>query len=128
MAFEFVLRPEAFFIQRLPAGHRIDLDRLHAVPWYSITRTEDELSIVAPETVDFGPDYRQDGWSCLQLAGTLELSLIGVIAEISRLLAKADISIFSVSSYNTDHILIKTADVATALDALRAAGHKVAVP
>jgi hypothetical protein len=61
----------------------------------------------------------------LQIAGTLDLAAVGVIAGISRVLAHANVSIFSVSTFNTDYILIRTRDVDTALRALTAAGHVV---
>src|SRR5262245_30460669 len=55
----FVLRPESFCIHRLPARQRIDLARLDAAGWYSVTRTSDEISVVAPEGVDPGPGDRE---------------------------------------------------------------------
>ena len=122
----FVLRPETFCIHRLPPDRRIDLERLSGAPWFSITRTDDELSVVAPDGVDLGPGDRQPGWSCLQIAAVLDLGMVGVIAGISRILADANVSIFSVSTYNTDYILIRTRDVDMAVRALRAAGHVVA--
>jgi hypothetical protein len=121
----FVLRPESFCIHRLPPDARLDIDRLGRASWYSVTKTNDELSVVAPDAVDLGPGERRPGWSCLQIAGTLDLAAVGVIAGISRVLADANVSIFSVSTFNTDYILIRTRDVDTALRALTAAGHVV---
>jgi len=121
----FVLRPESFCIHRLSPDRRVDLDRLSAVSWYSVTRTNDELSVVAPDAVDLGPGDRQPGWSCLQIADILDLGAVGVIAGISRILADAKVSIFPISTYNTDYLLIRTRDVDTAVRALTAAGHVV---
>ena len=126
----FVRRPESFCIHRLPRDRHIDLGHFGAASWYSITRTDDELSVVAPDNVDFdpgdlGPGDRQPGWSCLQIAGMLDFAMVGVIAGISKLLADAKISIFAVSTYNTDYILVKTADIEKAVRALAAAGHAV---
>jgi hypothetical protein len=75
--------------------------------------------------MDPGPGGREDGWSCLQIAATLDLALVGVIADISRALAEAKVSIFTVSTYNTDYVLVKTADLEAAISALRRAGHVV---
>jgi hypothetical protein len=121
----FILRPESFCIHRLPPGTRLDLGCLDAASWYSVTRTVDELSVIAPQEIDLGPGDRQPGWSCLQIGAILDFSLVGVLAGISRVLADADVSIFTISTYNTDYILVRHADVATAVRALTAAGHVV---
>lgn len=121
----FVLSSESFCIHRLPPDRQVNLDTFSAASWYSITRTNDELSVVAPEHIDPGPGDRQPGWSCLQIEGTLDLSTIGVLAGIAKVLADAKVSIFAVSTYNTDYILIRTGDVETAVRALTAAGHAV---
>lgn len=126
----FVRRPESFSIHRLPPDRRIDLDRFGAASWYSVTRTDDELSVVAPDHIDVDPGEpgagdRQRGWSCLQIDQILDFAMVGVIAGISKLLADANISIFAISTYNTDYILVKTADLEQAVRALSAAGHAV---
>lgn len=121
----FVLRPESFCIHRLPPDRQLSLDRFSAASWYSVTRTNDELSVIAPDDIDLGPGDRQSGWSCLEIADILDFATVGVIAGISRVLADATVSIFTVSTYNTDYILIRTSDVDTAVRALTAAGHFV---
>ena len=120
-----VLRPESFCIHRLPPGRKFSLDAFGAASWYSVTRTNDELSVIAPEGIDPGPGDRQPGWSCLQIADTLDFGMVGVIAGISRVLAEASISIFTVSTYNTDHVFVRTGDVESAVRALTATGHRV---
>ena len=121
----FVLRPESFCIHRLPPDRQVNLDRFGAVSWYSVTRTNDELSVIAPAEVDVGPGDRQPGWSCLQIGAILDFGKVGVLAGISRILAEAKVSILTVSTYNTDYILVRTSDVETAIRALAAAGHVV---
>ncbi|MCC7485378.1 MAG: ACT domain-containing protein [Burkholderiales bacterium] len=122
---KFLLRPESFCIHRLAPDARLDLDAFAGAAWYSITRTEDELSVVAPEVIDPGPGERKPGWSCLQVAGTLDLALVGVLAGIARVLAEAKVSLFVVSTYHTDCILVRQGDLERAVTALRAAGHTV---
>ncbi len=122
---EFQIRPESFCIHRLPPDQRIDFHQFRDASWYSVTRTDNELSVIAPGGLDFGPGDRQTGWSCLQIVGVLDFGMVGVIAGISRLLAEANVSILTVSTYNTDHILVKTADIDTAIRTLTAAGHVV---
>jgi len=122
---KFQLRTESFCVHRLPPDWPIDFTELASVPWYSITHTEEELSVVAPQDIDLGPGEREPGWSCLRIAGNLDFSLIGVIAEVSRVLADAGVGIFTLSTYNTDYILVKSVDIKTAVCALSDAGHEV---
>ena len=121
----FVIRPESFCIHRLPPDREVNFERLRAVCWYSMTRTNDELSVIVPDHIDLGPGERQAGWSCLQIGDILDFAVVGVIAGISRILADANVSVFTVSTYNTDYILVRTSEVDTAARALNAAGHVV---
>lgn len=121
----FVIRPESFCIHRLSPDREVNLDRLSGVSWFSMTRTNDELSVIAPDDIYLGPGERQTGWSCLQVGDILDFAVAGVIAGISRILADANVSMFTVSTYNTDYILVRTSDVDAAVRALTAAGHVV---
>lgn len=122
---KFLLRPESFCVHRLPPNRPVDFDELRSVSWYSVTRTDEELSVVAPQEIDLGPGEREPGWSCLRIAGKLDFALVGVIAEVSRVLADAGVGIFTLSTYNTDYILVKSVDISTAVRALSDAGHVV---
>lgn len=94
-------------------------------PFVSITRTSDELSIVClQESVPTGVKS-EGGWSCLRVAGTMDFSLVGVVASITRPIASANIGVFVVSTYDTDYVLIKTQELPFAIDALVKAGHTV---
>jgi uncharacterized protein len=97
-------------------------------PFYSITRSADELSVVASAEIEIKSDRSEPGWACLRVAGTLDFSLVGILAEISSALAKAGISIFAISTFDTDYILVKEANLKAAREALTAAGHKVSKP
>jgi hypothetical protein len=118
----FLLLPGRFCIQRLPADAKLSPESFRDASWYSITRTQDEVSVVAPEDLDLGAAEREPGWSCLKLEGPLDLGIVGVLAGISRVLADAGVSIFSVSTFETDYVLIRSVDSDRALAALRAAG------
>ena len=90
----------------------------------SVTRTDDELSIVCRQ-VDVPADTRCEmGWRCLKVVGTVDFSLTGVLASLTAPLAQADISIFAVSTFDTDYILIKEEQVDKAIGALSEAGHR----
>ena len=91
----------------------------------SVTRTADELSIVAPqERVPEGITAQRD-FRALRVAGPLDFSAVGVLASLVQPLAAAGVSIFSISTYDTDYILVRQSDLARAIAALESAGHTV---
>ncbi len=91
----------------------------------SITRTARELSIVCPEQ-DVPPGVVSErGWRRLEVAGPLDFSLVGVLAALVGPLARAGIPVFAVSTFDTDHLLIKSVDLDRAVEALKAAGHTI---
>ncbi|MGX6971227.1 ACT domain-containing protein [Vagococcus bubulae] len=84
-----------------------DID-LSVTPLF-LGKTEDELSVVLPtERIPSNFISREDNWNGFKIEGVLDFSLIGILAKISSLLADANISIFAISTYNTDYILVKT--------------------
>jgi len=86
----------------------------------SVTRTERELSIVAPEPAVPSDVLREGGWVALRVADQLDFDLVGVLAQFLQPLADAGVSVFTISTYDTDIILFKEDQKAIALDALRA--------
>jgi len=86
--------------------------------FFSITKTLDELSIVcSTESIPINVRCEKD-WRILKIEGTLAFSLIGIIASISTILAQTGISIFAISTYDTDYILVKNKDIDNAIGAL----------
>ena len=96
-----------------------------AGPWFAITRTADELSIVCPAAQVPGEVRAETGWRMLRLTGPFPFELTGVLAAVLAPLAGAAIPIFALSTYDTDYVLVKAHDLARAVAALRAAGHLV---
>ena len=93
--------------------------------FWSVTRSDAELSIVCNEE-DVPPDASAErGWCALEVAGPLDFSLTGVVASLVSPLADAAVSIFVLSTFDTDYLLVREPDLARAVDALRAAGHRV---
>lgn len=91
-----------------------------------IGKTDEELSLVC-ET-DNVPDNtlrREDGWRAFRIEGVLDFSLIGILAEISVVLAENKIGIFAVSTYNTDYIFTKREQFFDALSALEKRGYRI---
>lgn len=90
--------------------------------FFSITKTEEELSIVCSQNVlpeDAGSEMVcEKGWRCLKVEGPLDFSLTGILAELSSVLAAAGVSIFAISTYDTDYILVKQKKLENAINAL----------
>ncbi len=107
---------------QLKSAAAIDLQK----DFYFIGRTDEELSLVC-RTADTPSEtiVREDGWKGFRIQGQLDFSLIGILSQISGVLADAKIGIFAVSTYNTDYILVKAENFARAADALSAAGFTV---
>jgi len=80
---------------------------------------------VLPDSVGIMSDKSEPGWACFKVEGPLEFELVGVLAGISSALAEAGVSIFALSTFDTDYILIKREQVRTAYDALVFAGYQV---
>jgi hypothetical protein len=100
-------------------------------PWatagdfFSITRTTDELSVVCPqEAVPEGVQCER-GWRCLRVAGTMPFSVVGILASLTAPLAEAGISVFAISTFDTDYLFVKAEDLESAVDVLRRRGHTI---
>jgi uncharacterized protein len=91
----------------------------------SITRTADELSIVCNQTNIPDTTKGEKDWRCLKIAGTLDFSLTGILASLATPLAEAGISIFAISTFDTDYLLIKENTLEAAIQVLTAAGHLI---
>lgn len=120
--------PGTYAICRLPAKA--------AVPGWaengfsSVTRTADELSIVCEErrlpAGLAGIDRIERGWVVLKLHGPLPLDAVGVLASVAAPLAGAAISLFAVSTFDTDYVLVKRSHASQAIAALTLEGHTLA--
>lgn len=89
-------------------------------------KTHREKSLVCPtRQVPSNTLRREDGWRAMVIRGVLDFSLVGILAKIANVLADKDISIFALSTYNTDYILIKKENLQKAVKALRDAGYTV---
>lgn len=114
-----------FAVHRLPPGGDIP-----AAVWqsafFSVTQTDDELSVVCPADVPLNAEKSVGGWAALKIVGPLDFALTGILAGVSTCLAEAGVPIFAVSTFDTDYILVQSDKLAPACDALQAAGHRLA--
>ena len=91
----------------------------------SITRTDDELSIVCAEPqVPHGTECMR-GYVAMRVEGTLAPELVGVLVSLAKPLADAGIPILAIGTHDTDYILVREVDLERALGALQHAGHEV---
>ena len=108
---------EKFGVCRLNKNELIP-DWVKNSDFYSITKTSDELSIVCSQDSIPNNIKCEKDWRTLKVEGPLDFSLIGIISSISTILALKRISIFAVSTYDTDYILVKNKDIDNAILAL----------
>lgn len=91
-----------------------------------IGKTDGENSLVCiTNEVPSNVIQREDGWKAFRIQGVLGFSLIGVLSKIASILADNDVSIFAVSTYNTDYILIEKENYQKAIKTLSNAGYKI---
>jgi uncharacterized protein len=121
---ELTLLPERFAISRLAADAPLPQWATQG-PFFSVTRTGDELSVVAELSRVPAGVQSQPGWRVLKVHGPFVLSEIGVLASLAAPLAEAKISLFAVSTFNTDYLLVASETLSAAIAALERAGHTI---
>jgi hypothetical protein len=116
--------PEQYAVCRLPSG-----SGLPPLPptgrFYSLTRTADELTLLVPERLAPVGAQTRRGYRALKVTGALSFEEVGVVASLTRPLAEVGISLFAISTYDTNYILVKQSELNQAVAALRSAGHTV---
>ena len=118
-ALQLRVLPGTFAVCRLAAGDAVPAD------FWSVTRTEDELSVICAEDAVPPRAVVELGWRGLQVAGPLDFALTGVAAALTAPLAGAGISVLPVATYDTDYLFVRDETLAAAVAALTAAGHVV---
>ena len=97
----------------------------HQQSLFSITRTEEELSVLCDSAITLDSMSREEEFKCMKIEAVLDFSLVGVLSRITSLLAEAKVSVFALSTFNTDYILFKSADLNTVMAYLQKAGYSV---
>lgn len=121
-----LLHPGPYCICRLPPAEALPSWAVSA-EFCSITRTPEELSIVCEQEVVPSHIEANRGWRLLRVQGRLDFSLVGVLAGLTTTLANANVSVFAVSTHQTDYLLVQNEAVDRAVAALRAATYVVSV-
>lgn len=121
---ELSLQPERLAISRLASGTSIPVWATRG-SFFSVTRTGNELSIVAEESLTSADLQSQPGWRALKVHGPFAFSEIGVISALAVPLADAKISLFVISTFDTDYLLVSSRDLAATIVVLKKAGHTI---
>lgn len=93
--------------------------------FYTVSKTYEELSIVCESSLIPDGIRVERGWRVMKVEGPLDFALIGILASLSGTLADRGVSIFAVSTFDTDYLLVKEKDYMKAVEALRDVGHTV---
>ena len=93
--------------------------------FFSITRTRDELSIVCAESLVPNEVRSERDWRCLRVVGSMAFTEIGVLASLVVPLAAAGISVFAISTFDTDYLLVKAVDWQSTLTLMNEVGHEI---
>jgi len=119
------LLPDPLAICQLPADAAIPEWALRPSGILALTRTAAELTLVCAAAAVPAGVKQEPGWRALQVEGPLDFALTGVLGSLTAPLAAAHVSIFVISTFNTDYVLVKSRQLEAALAALRAAGHTI---
>ncbi|HVS86577.1 MAG TPA: ACT domain-containing protein [Gaiellaceae bacterium] len=116
--------PDHYAIVRLHPGAELP-DWVDKGPFRSVTRTDHEVSVVCRDHDVPEGESAERGWRVLELVGPLDFSLTGVVAALVDPLARAEVPLFVISTFETDYLLVRQADLDRTAEALEAAGHAV---
>ncbi len=110
---QLTVLPGNYHIHRLSADSDISLflKRKSIQHFLSITQTEDEISIVCRDDFFIESQKKEAGWNIIKVAGPLDFSLTGILAKLSAIIAKIDVSVFVISTFDTDYILVKKENI-----------------
>lgn len=111
-----------FSVCKVKDFSKIDLDSEYCF----VGKTDEEKSLVCiTNNIPNNVIAHDDNWKAFRIEGVLDFSLIGILSQISTLLAESQVGIFAISTYNTDYILTKKDNFQKALKVLSKAGYKI---
>ena len=116
------LLDEIFSIHRLSPSAKIP-EEISGEAFLNIVKTDEELSIVCRNSLGIDSERCDQDWSCIKVPGPLDLNATGILAKLSKVLADAQISIFAISTFDTDYILVKADKTDEAVAALKSSGY-----
>lgn len=90
---------------------------------FSVTKTPKEITIVCEESHVPGECQKSENWKCIKIEGCFDLDVVGVLASITEPLAQNKISLYVISTFDTDYVLIHANDMDKAISCLSEFGH-----
>lgn len=118
------LLDECFTIHSLSKNSDIPT-QVFSAPIYFIAKTFDEVSIVLPQNIPIESDEAEPDWQALEVVGPLDFTLTGILSSIATVLANEKISIFAISTFDTDYVLVKKETLTAAVAALKSNDYRV---
>ena len=118
------LLPRTFNIHRLPATSAVP-DSISGTHLMCVLRSDQELSIVCDAQIQLESASQVGPWRALRVAGTLDFALVGILSKLTSILAQAEISVFVISSYDTDYLLVRDESLNATRRALEQAGYPI---
>lgn len=125
MKYTLEILPDDLVVGKLPADEKIGFPQTQQGNLFALIYENDVITIICPEKFVPKNAVSELGWRALKVLGILDFSLVGILAEITSVLANAGISIFAISTYQTDYILLKKENISKAIVALQEADYKV---
>ncbi|CAO3645113.1 unnamed protein product [Cunninghamella blakesleeana] len=121
--------PDEFTLYQLPKDTKIPMNEVLEFPWYTISKTTSELSLLLPSVIQ--PSWlaadnqkkndikREDGWKALQVDAQMDFALVGILTQIINPLRDHQISVFCISTFDTDYVLVKQLQFDDAVNVLK---------
>ncbi|NCC26355.1 MAG: ACT domain-containing protein [Deltaproteobacteria bacterium] len=117
--------PGRYTVCRLGEGERPDMAPADGQAFVSVSWGSGETSVICPEGMVPDGSLVEEGWRCLMVEGPLSFNMVGVLRNLSQALAGAGISLLAQSTFDTDYILVREADLDSSVEALVNAGFDV---
>jgi uncharacterized protein len=122
MPLTLILLPERYAVCRFAPGTSMPAWALDG-PFCSITRTTDELSVVCLDAAVPPEVQCEHGWRAIKFSGPFDFASVGILLAVAQPLADAGISIFAISTYDTDYILVRETQYEATIAVLQAHNH-----
>jgi uncharacterized protein len=125
MLMKFIVLKGKYSIYKFKNGSALP-GWIYSSDFYSVTKTKDELSVIAVQSDIISEDIAcSNDWRIFKIEGPLDFSQVGIIADISVIFKEKNIPLFTISTFETDYILVKENDLSTGMKALRDKGHQI---
>lgn len=121
---DLIVLSERFAICRLDPDDSVP-NRALTSSLFSVTRTPEELSVVCNEKLMPEETSCEKGWRCLKVQGPIDFSKTGILSSLAQPLARENVSIFALSTYDTDYVLVKEKDLSKAIETLTVEGFTI---